>query len=372
MAPLVRQVRATPPPDLVEVADVEGGFAVVTRILPGGVSLETWLEGAVSGAAPIEPPDDVPPRDQAPPAGTRAPEEEPSSASEPSGARAGGEDYSAYFKIPGGTDPAGGGEPTRPPDAPGPPPGVRESSGPVKEEDYTSFFQPGPAGPGTEPPRPPAPPPGPPATPGREVPPVHRTPPTPEPPPVEAAPPPPTPPPPPPPRDPAPPAAPSTPKATPPQASDSITDMFHKPAPPPPPRPDPHRHRAWQPSEREYVPLQLPLDEYLRRLGSSSTGGASDPGWGGDRVKWDAAPAVRPEAQDGRGLPGGGVGVAEGQREGPRPGSGPGGQPPQAHRGEGGRPAQSRSRDLIILLGIVGIVVVIAAVVVTILVLRSG
>jgi hypothetical protein len=42
--------------------------------------------------------------------------------------------------------------------------------------------------------------------------------------------------------------------------------MFRKPEPPPPPRQDPQRPQRWDEPERGLSPLQISLDEYIRRL----------------------------------------------------------------------------------------------------------
>ena len=229
---LVQRVLPQPPQDLVEVGEFEGGVAVVTRILPGPVTLEDWLQESVARFEPVSPPP------------TTEPEVSEPEVSEP----AADDSYTAYFRIPpeGETAP----EPKQTHDPPGadelPPPAAAPAqapSAPLVEEGYTALFaapvrpQKAPPGPLAEPP-PPAPT-GPPPTVPRAAPPE----------PPSAAPPP----------RPAP-------AAQPPTETESITDMFRKPAAPPPGRPDPHRPQRWDEPERGLSPLQITLDEYIRRL----------------------------------------------------------------------------------------------------------
>jgi hypothetical protein len=227
---LIQRVLPQPPQDLVEVGEFEGGIAVVTRILPGSVTLEDWLqdsvgrlEGASSQATP-EP-------EMTGPAGV-----------DPEVKEAGADSsYTSYFQIP----PEGGSAPPPQPPPESPPPPPPEPAKP--ETGYTALF--------AAPVRPQAP--EPPQPPRHVHPPAPPPPPPPEPPRAAPPPPPPPPEPPPPRRDPGAGTAPDT---------KSITDMFRKPEAPPPGRPDPRRPQRWDEPERGLSPLQITLDEYIRRL----------------------------------------------------------------------------------------------------------
>ncbi|MGD2120808.1 MAG: hypothetical protein PVJ76_03650 [Gemmatimonadota bacterium] len=259
---LVQRVLPQPPPDLVEVGEFEGGVAVVTRILPGPVTLEDWLQDSAARLEPASPQLGAESEEEVPPAPDLVPDPAPGDLE-----AAGPEDedsYTSYFRIPQEGEVADQPPPppeerqvaSPPPPAPEPRPAPPPAA-PSGDEGYTALFA-APQRPAEpEAPRPPrdAPPPPPPTRP-------------PEPPP----PPPPT-------RPPEPPPPPPPPRAAPPPPpprqdfsaqsapeTGSITDMFRKPEAPPPAPPERRRQQRWDEPERGLSPLQLTLDEYIRRL----------------------------------------------------------------------------------------------------------
>jgi len=416
---LVHRVRKLPLDELVEVVELEGETAVVTRILPDGLGLREWLEEA--GNSLHEPP-------------ASEPEEEATEMAS---------DYSAFFRAPVVEDEPAADEPAveppstppteepavAPPPAPADEPAVEPPSTPATEEsappmapggasDYTAFFElpdlgetPGHAAPSPQPPAqppsqpPPPPPPSqakppeesrPPQTPTAGPPPSPLSPPQPPPPPPrDPAPPPPPPPPPQPPTDPAPPPSkgpdytrefgvagtpPELDKRRPPARdlpdpdSDSITVEFRKPRVTPPSEPGAPQAREWSPPQEGRGPTGLPLRDYLSRLERSGEGQSESRPAAQDMPPWKASPpSMRPPMPS----------TSEPTMVSPvLPPEGPGeirpaeASPPSSTSStpaEGkGEPGGIRTRDVVILVGVILLVLLVAGGIVLFLLLRGG
>ena len=130
LSALIKRVVPHPPPDLVEIGEFDGGMAVVTHILPSQMGLEDWLNDALGGG-------------EGPPEVAEAPDvaEAPEVTEAPEAAGQEDADYSAYFRIPPGTDSGGV------------PEAAQEGAPESEEESYTSIFQasPEPSEPGPTP-----------------------------------------------------------------------------------------------------------------------------------------------------------------------------------------------------------------------------
>ena len=246
LAPLVQAVQNEPPPDLVEVLDGEAEVVVITNILPAHVSLEGWLREAVGRAEPT----------------SASTAKVPGHGSDPQG-----EDFSELFRIPDGDARPPVPPPSSPPDAdPG------QSGQPGKDENFTALFEapPSPRREGSSEPR---------TEPSLPTP--QKAPPKPK----QAAPPvQPAAPPPPPPEPSASAGARRTPSPPSTSGPGSITDMLRTPDEPPRRGGDYRRSEGWSEPKKDLSPLQLSLDDYLRRLGYSP----------GDRgAHWGAAQRER-------------------------------------------------------------------------------
>jgi hypothetical protein len=388
---LLRQAQAHPPDELLEVLELEGETAVVTRALPAGVGFLEWLQGA--GDSAPEPPKPMAGSGEGPPADP------------------GELDYSAFFRVP--RQEAGERMP-EPPEPPEEPPEESEKvapapPGPVdRGSEYTAFFEmpvpnesPKEATRPSAPERPiPAPPPPPevsrvePPRLPQEAPPPPTEAPRVQPPrlPQEGT----TP------QDPREPkgfgytkefgaargqldAGGRSPPMKPPPGParipvepgpvanepDSITVEFRKARTIPPQEQTPSNARGWQPPPGGRSPQAPPLRDYLQRLDQS--GEAMSPGRPSpqDPPSWKMAPPAFHQPS----MPSTSEATMMAPLHPPQETAGAqgrGGAPPEKP-GEGkGGAGGTRTRDVVILVAVVGVVVVVVVATVVILLVRGG
>ena len=317
-------------------------------------------------------------------------------------------DYTAFFQVPSSPPPPSAPPPSPQPPAPGPPAPPRGATPPPpRPTPPPPLSAPPPSPPLPPPPAPPPPPTPPPPPPPASPPPTVVAPAVPPPPPPPVAGPPSSPAPPappvpgpPPPPPPAPPRGPVQPPSSGPEYTkefgvawsrpveesrgsgpepqgrepDSITVEFRKPRiPPQGQKESSSQARGRSPSQEGRGPSPLPLRDYLGKLDRAGDPQAEARPPGQDAPLWKA-PAAPPMPPPFHGGSGPSVGSPMRPPEPPRPAGQPGGSPPHPPSPGGGKGGQGglKTRDIVIMVSVLVVVLLVAVGAVLFVVLRGG